>query len=657
LQVTRLRSAWRAASLGGALKQPMEGVLPKVQATTTEARINSITGVREVTTSSSAQSSHSSHSAQSSVTSVSADPAPLTPLRDAYEFNQSFNWVDPSYAALPRHILDMDMLRGKPVLEHGLNVEGTVRWQLDAGVQQDVSDGIITYTFATWNHGVGVSNSPKFGQGQGYSPFTPEQQDAGRIAIQNWDDLISAKFVEVPAGPGASVYGKNSADIVLANTYTGPAQAEAYYPGLTPYYGPTYARVQGDVWIADPRVNSSNLEFLPGQYGLQTLNHELGHTLGLTHPGAYNFGDDNDGDGQPDPINYTGDAFYFQDSHQYTIMSYFDAYETGGSSIDWNIMRFIYPSTPMVDDVFVIQQKYGADLLTRADDTTYGWNATPDLTNEAMIFRDGEIMSAFTIWDGGGNDTLDLSGYYTDSVIDLREGAYSSAGGWGAYSASTEALDLAAMDPLAALAIIDANNADAGLGPRTQTGDAAELRGADYIYQLYINGEVPARDANGDPIVDDDGNPVYLNEGLSWAEITGAESNFVMENNMGIAYGAVIENAVGGHGNDRINGNYVDNSFTGGEGDDTFIIANHTMVLPALDGTTRTVTDHSTDTITDFGNGDDVLDLTSFGDLAVSDVSWNDATDILRIDTNHDGNYDVNVVIHGTFTTGDILFG
>ena len=39
-----------------------------------------------------------------------------------------------------------------------------------------------------------------------------------------------------------------------------------------------------------------------------------------------------------------------------------------------------------------------------------------------------------------------------------------------------------------------------------------------------------------------------------------------MENNIGIAYGAVIENAIGGHGNDQINGNQVDNVLTGNGG-------------------------------------------------------------------------------------------
>ena len=90
----------------------------------------------------------------------------------------------------------------------------------------------------------------------------------------------------------------------------------------------------------------------------------------------------------------------------------------------------------MVDDVYVVQQKYGADMTTRTGDTTYGFNATADVWNEAMSFHNGEMATIFTIWDAGGTDTFDLSGYYTPSVIDLREGGYSSAGGYGAYDAS-----------------------------------------------------------------------------------------------------------------------------------------------------------------------------------------------------------------------------
>jgi hypothetical protein len=38
-------------------------------------------------------------------------------------------------------------------------------------------------------------------------------------------------------------------------------------------------------------------------------------------------------------------------------------------------------------------------------------------------------------------------------------------------------------------------------------------------------------------------------------------------------------------------------------------------------------------------------------------VDWNDATDTLRINTDADADYDVTVMIKGTFTTDDIFFG
>jgi hypothetical protein len=540
------------------------------------------------------------------------------PLEDAAKFQSTFNWSTTS--GLSTHIRDLvgTTVRGNPVLPHGANVPGTVTWQIDSGWTLNVgSDGIITYGFFDGKHAVGLNNNPNFGEGKGYSPFTEAQKAAAKIAIANWDELIAPDFVEVK-GPGASEVSKT--DILLANTTTGPAQAWAYYGG----YDRQYKNVSGDVWIADPRVNGSNNQFLPGQYGLQTLNHELGHSLGLSHPGTYNFSDDVDGIPGPDPITYEGDAQYFQDSHQFSIMSYFDSYETGAQNIDWNVMRFVYPSTPMVDDVFVVQQKYGAEMTTRTGDTRYGFNSTTDVTNEAMKFKTGEMATIFTIWDAAGNDTLDLSGYYTNSVIDLREGGYSSAGGWGAYNP-------ALIGTTPTLAQININNTAAGFGARSAS-----------LYEIYFKG------VKG------------TNEGLSWYQITGTGPQYLMEQNIGIAYGAIIENAVGGFGNDRINGNQANNLFTGGAGSDTFIFADYSGKIANPKGE-KTVVDTSIDKITDFQTGVDKIDLTEFGaELDYVDLHIQTSAsglNTISFDRNGDGKDDYTFLVQGTVTTGDFLFG
>ena len=552
----------------------------------------------------------------------------LTPLGSAAAFNSTFDWATAS--GLYQYTPDLvgDTIRDNPVLPHGQNVPGTVTWQLDTGASITPHKGTITFSFLDSAHTTGMYNRPQegFPEGFGFSSFTPEQRDAARIAIQNWDDLIAVDFREVN--------GSGGADITLANTTTGPAQAWAYVPYdyaeiYTAAFGPQYNafhrydKFVGDVWIADPQINGSNAQLDPGFYGLQTLNHELGHSLGLSHPGNYNFSDDNDGDGIPDPITYDGDAFYFQDSHQYTIMSYFDSYETGAQNIDWNLMRFVYPSTPMVDDVFVIQQKYGVETDTRTGDTTYGFNATDDVWNEAMRFEDGEMSTIFTIWDAGGNDTLDLSGYYTDSVIDLREGAYSSAGGWGAY-------DPDQIGTAPTLAEINANNAAAGLPNRSA-----------FLFEVYFNGVEGS------------------NEGLSWFEITGTGEQYLMEQNIGIAYGAIIENAVGGEGNDRINGNQADNQFWGNGGSDTFVFADYSGSLPRpdADGTYVTIEDNSVDSVMDFETGVDTIDLTEFGeDLDYADLTIQTVGTTNTISFDNDGD-DFTFIVYGTLVESDFLFG
>src|SRR5262249_52279828 len=58
-------------------------------------------------------------------------------------------------------------------------------------------------------------------------------------------------------------------------------------------------------------------------------------------------------------------------------------------------------------------------------DTTYGFNNTGDV---AYQITGATQQVVFCIWDGGGTDTLDVSGYASNQTIDLRPAGFSSVG-------------------------------------------------------------------------------------------------------------------------------------------------------------------------------------------------------------------------------------
>jgi len=372
------------------------------------------------------------------------------------------------------------------------------------GYISDEGNVALTEYFA---FGSGAAGDPILGA------FNAAQRTAARNTIVLWDDLINVNFVESSVA---------SADIRYGNTDTGGAQAYAYLPSGTGSFGGTlgngttytFSNLQdlgGDVWV-DYTVPSNFSPLRTSYYSYTTLIHETGHALGLSHPGDYDALNDSDGDGVPDPISYDFNAEYAQDSTQYSIMSYFDGYETGQQEIDWTLLNFVYASTPMVHDIAAIQAIYGADLTTRTGDTVYGFNSTAnrDVYNFAINTR-----PIVAIYDAGGNDTLDFSGWNTPSVINLNAGSFSSGGG---------------VQEFQTLAQVNAARAALGFAPRTQA-----------TYDFYMS---TFRDGLG------------LTDGL-------------YRDNISIAYGVTIENARGGAGNDLIIANSAANRIDGGAGNDT----------------------------------------------------------------------------------------
>jgi hypothetical protein len=149
-----------------------------------------------------------------------------------------------------------------------------------------------------------------------------------------------------------------------------------------------------------------------GTYTFQAYVHEIGHALGLGHAGNYN----ND-------ATYPYDALYRNDAWNTSIMSYFSAAENtyfGGQGFSAG-----YAMTPMVADILAVQQLYGLTTTTRTDDTTYGSSTnTGRLWYDANLNPDGVI----TIFDNGGVDTLDYSGFSANQTINLVPETFSSVG-------------------------------------------------------------------------------------------------------------------------------------------------------------------------------------------------------------------------------------
>ena len=106
-----------------------------------------------------------------------------------------------------------------------------------------------------------------------------------------------------------------------------------------------------------------------------------------------------------DPNFGNNSNIYLNDSWQATIMSYFSQ-----SQNTYINDSYAYLISPMVADWIALGNKYGTSAFAFSGNTTWGFNTNiggHGLCQPGCPRR----RTAFTIFDAGGTDTVDFSGY------------------------------------------------------------------------------------------------------------------------------------------------------------------------------------------------------------------------------------------------------
>ena len=455
----------------------------------------------------------------------------------------------------------------------------------------------VTYAFrATFADTIPNSDS----DAGGFSRFNADQIRQTELALQAWSDVSGIRFTRVGSGVEGDGAYSDSATMLFGNYSTGEAGASAFAfrPGF-------FSENSGDVWVNITQSNNSNPTIF--SFGFQALVHEIGHAIGLSHPSDYNAEENQE-------VNYISDASYFEDSQQYTIMSYFFETQTGG------YFGPRYPAAPLMDDIAAIQKLYGPNMTTRTGDTIYGFNSNADrpwfqatTSNSVMIWA---------VWDAGGTDTFNFSGYSNSQKVDLRQGSFSDVGGLVGNVSIARGVDI--------------ENAIGGSGNDTLFGNTLNnrLEGGAGNDVFWGGG------GGADTLIGASGNDVYYIDAPSTLLVENASEGWdAVVVRFGSSVGAwtlsssieaaSIQVASGGY----LIGNTLDNDLEGGSGNDTLEGGAGADTLDGATGVDRLVGGSGNDYYYINSTSDTVIEI-EFGGYDTVRTDFNDVGYVYYISAN-----------------------